>query len=330
VDQQKLQGYPRGWFVVAFAAELAPGTVLPMTYFGQRLVAYRTEAGRPVVLSAYCPHLGADLGVGGKVVGDTLQCPFHAWRFGPTGRCVDIPYATKIPAKACVTPWRVDERNGLVFVWHDPSGGEPDWRIPEIPEYGRPDWTPWHGKRIEIKTHPREIVENVVDIAHFPEVHGTHVTRFENEFDGHVAVQRTEGIAYPRGGGEDPFKLTATYYGPAYQITAMESMLPNRLLNCHTPIGPDLLHLRFGVMIKVARDATRTEAFVNAYVENLRIGFFEDVQIWEHKKWRDRPTLCDGDGAFGKLRKWYRQFYQPVDARGLRAGAPLPTVDSNP
>ena len=304
-----LEGFPRGWFVIGFAEEIGPGEVKPLRYFGRELVAFRGESGEVSVLDAFCPHLGAHLGYGGKVVGDTVKCPFHAWRFDGKGSCVDVPYAKKIPPRAKLEPWLVREKNGLIFVWHG-RGAEPDWEIPDLPEHDRDDWTGWYTQIQTIKTHPREIVENVADKAHFPEVHGTHVDKFENEFDGHMAIQRTEGVAYPRGGGKDHFKLVATYYGPAYQITEMESALPNRLINCHTPIDENTLHLRFGVMLKRAGNDERMAKIADMYVKNLQVGFGEDVQIWEHKVYRPQPMLADGDGAIGKLRRWYRQFYE--------------------
>lgn len=46
------------------------------------------------VLDAYCPHLGANLGIGGLVKGDCIECPFHLWAFrGSDGQCVNIPYS---------------------------------------------------------------------------------------------------------------------------------------------------------------------------------------------------------------------------------------------
>ena len=314
MSADKLEGYPRGWFVIGFSDELAVGDVTPLRYFGRDLVLFRGQDGQAAVLDAYCPHMGAHLGYGGKVVDCSVRCPFHAWRFDAGGRCVEVPYAKKIPPRAKVEAWQVRERNGLVFVWHGRGEGPPDYEIPLIPEYGSAEWTPWHKKLLTIRTHPREIVENVADKAHFPQVHGTHVERFENEFIDHMAIQRAEGVAYPRGGGRDPFKITATYYGPAYQISEMESVLPNRLLNCHTPIDEHTLHLRFGVMLRTAGMAGRAEKFADLYVQNLQVGFGEDIAIWEHKAYREAPLLCDGDGAIGKLRRWYRQFYEDPPA----------------
>ena len=52
-------GYPRGWFVIQFSEELAPGAVKPLEYFGKKLVLFRSESGVPTILDAFCPHQGA-------------------------------------------------------------------------------------------------------------------------------------------------------------------------------------------------------------------------------------------------------------------------------
>lgn len=47
------------------------------------------------IFDAYCPHLGANLGVGGIVKGDCIECPFHQWSFRASdGECTNIPYST--------------------------------------------------------------------------------------------------------------------------------------------------------------------------------------------------------------------------------------------
>ena len=52
---------PFGWYAVSYADELAPGESRAVRYFNQDLVLFRTESGTPVLLEAYCPHLGACL-----------------------------------------------------------------------------------------------------------------------------------------------------------------------------------------------------------------------------------------------------------------------------
>ena len=61
---------------------------------------FRGNDGVAYVVDAYCPHLGANMSVLGKVINDNcIQCPFHGWTFrGEDGLCVDIPYCS---TKSC-------------------------------------------------------------------------------------------------------------------------------------------------------------------------------------------------------------------------------------
>ena len=314
----RFPGYPRGWFVVGFSDELKNGELKSLKYFGETMVMYRgQDDGKLYVLDAYCPHLGADLAAGGKIIGSSIQCPFHHWVFNHRGECESIPYCEKIPKGATLKEWTVREVNQMIYLWYHPHGDEPDFDIKVLPIEEEPEaWLPWSHHKIQIKTHSKEIVENVVDIGHFGPVHGTHVDVFENEFTDHMAIQRTKGVAYPRGGGKDNFELEATYYGPGYQISYMRGYLDSMLVNAHTMIDENTLDLRFGVSIKPTKDAARDEQIKKMYVENLTTGFLEDVQIWENKCYRDTPLLCAEDGNIMRLRKWYAQFYhQPVAAQ---------------
>ena len=69
---------PFGWFALAFSSDLEPGDVQPLYVFDEHLVLFRTDNGVAHATAAFCPHLGAHLGHGGRVEGDHLVCPFHA------------------------------------------------------------------------------------------------------------------------------------------------------------------------------------------------------------------------------------------------------------
>jgi 3-ketosteroid 9alpha-monooxygenase subunit A len=303
-----LSGFPNGWFVVCFSADLPALGVRPLRYFGRDFVAYRAEDGAVHVLDAHCPHLGAHLGYGGQVVGDTVRCPFHAWRFDAAGACVDVPYAKKIPPRACVRSWPVREINGVVLLYHGRAGAPPPFEIPVIPEYGDDAWLPWVTHVYRVKTHPREIVDNLADRAHFPAVHRTEIDDFTFGVEGHLAWQKVKGRAFFPG-GVDPFSSSTTYHGPGYLLMRMDGLLQNYMLVAHTPIDEEHLDLRLAVTLKIVGDRARTEGYVSRYMQNLRSGFEDDLRIWEHKVYVDPPALCDGDGPVGRLRKWYRQFF---------------------
>jgi 3-ketosteroid 9alpha-monooxygenase subunit A len=264
------------------------------------------------VLDAHCPHMGAHLAVGGKVKGSCIECPFHAWRWAGDGTCVEIPYAKKIPPTARMRPWPVHEVNGVVLVHHDADGRPPDFEVPALPEYGSEEWLPWQTHVYRVKTHPREIVDNLADRAHFPAVHETEIEEFAFEVDGHKATQRVRGRAHLASGGVDVFSSTTTYHGPGYLLMHFDGAFENRMLLAHTPVEPNLLDLRLAVSLRIVGSRAKTESYVKLYLDNLRSGFEDDLRIWEHKVYRDPPLLCDGDGPIGRLRRWYRQFYTEV------------------
>jgi hypothetical protein len=48
-----------------------------------------------------------------------------------------------------------------------------------------------------------------------------------------------------------------------------------------------------------------------------RAGIYQDIPIWEHKKFREHPVLVKGDGEIAEYRRWVAQFYSwPDDPAG--------------
>ena len=83
--------FPNGWLPVLESRDLKRSQVKPVFGFGNNLVAFRGLSGKVYVWDAYCPHLGANLGVGGTVFGEGIKCPFHGWKFNNEGECTEVP-----------------------------------------------------------------------------------------------------------------------------------------------------------------------------------------------------------------------------------------------
>lgn len=68
--------YPNGWFGLLRSDLLAVGASTSVNALGQNFAIFRDEEGKVHVLDAYCSHLGANLGIGGKVRGhaDLFPC----------------------------------------------------------------------------------------------------------------------------------------------------------------------------------------------------------------------------------------------------------------
>lgn len=133
--------YPNGWFHLLDSSELKKGDSKYVSALGQYLVVFRGRSGQVHILDAYCPHLGANLGVGGIVIGDCIQCPFHGWTFrGEDGKCEKIPYSEKVPEFAKTKSWPTLEKYNSIYVWYHAEDVEP-WWIPEnIEELERGSW----------------------------------------------------------------------------------------------------------------------------------------------------------------------------------------------
>jgi phenylpropionate dioxygenase-like ring-hydroxylating dioxygenase large terminal subunit len=301
--------YPNGWFQVAYADELPPGGVMPLEYFGQDLVLFRTADGQPKVLDAFCPHLGANLAHGGKVQGDTIVCPFHAWRFDGCGACVDVPYARKIPPKARIGAWPVREVNGLLLVWFHADGLPPSWEVEPLPEVGSDEWTTYERRRWKIRTRHQEMAENAVDSAHFHFLHGTsNMPESKAEAKGPILhVLSTTGMATPRGGVDGTVESTS--YGFGYSTVRFRGIVETLLVSSMTAIDDQHIDVRFSFTIKKLPDKDVTQGVGKAFIREVSRQLEQDIPIWEHKRYLDHPVLCDGDGPIGLFRKWCRQFY---------------------
>ena len=292
--------YPTGWYQVGWSDELEPGQVQPLRVFGRDLVLFRTEAGRATLLDAHCPHMGAHLGEGGAVVGESLRCPFHFWRFGADGACVEAPYERRgrVP-KASVRAWPLHESAGLLLACYSQDGSEPAWRMEQIPEFDDDAWWGYEKRTYRIRMHVQELAENVPDRAHFLYVHGTGaVPDVTFEADGPVYRQTTAVSA--------SLKFYQRCFGLGLiWLHNLEARPATFFLTAPTPIDEQFVDVRVSYLFRNSDHSSDVKRFL----DNMDGQFEQDGRIWEHKVYRERPPLIDGDGPIAELRRWASQFY---------------------
>jgi len=129
-------------------------------------------AGQIVAFVDRCPHRLAPLSIG-TVIGSELQCAYHGWRFGPTGRCVAIPalgQSDHITGRAsATTPSGLEERYGLIWLAPDP----PTCPIPEFPEWDGDGFDQIRTSIMSTTASVGQLVDNFLDASHFPFVHAS-------------------------------------------------------------------------------------------------------------------------------------------------------------
>src|SRR2546427_9210451 len=80
----------RYWQPVALSEELPYGAPLKVRIFGEDLVLFRDDQGRPGLLGLHCSHRGTDLSYG-RVEDGGLRCVYHGWLYDVHGRCLEQP-----------------------------------------------------------------------------------------------------------------------------------------------------------------------------------------------------------------------------------------------
>lgn len=317
--------FPRGWFMVATSEEVTT-TPSAVRYFGEDLVLYRGQSGRVFLIEAYCPHMGTHLAKNTTsyvvkdqehVEGDNIRCPYHGWRFGPDGRCNDIPYSPSPPPKAaCLKKFQLIERAGAIWAWYDPEGAAADYDLPPFVEYGQPGWVNWNIECLGVlDSHPQEVLDNMADKGHLGPVHGSiDMVSFENEFDAHVCRQiLSAGHKTLAGDGAEPMTNDTWYTGPGILQSVMIGEFPSHMLIAHTPVDDGSLKVWYGLLVKVKNDVPTEEdrQLARAYEVAGVEAFAQDFEIWSNKRPCIHPMMVKGDGPFDKVRIWYKQFYNP-------------------
>ena len=126
--------------------------------------------GKPWGLRDICPHRAAPLSEG-RVKGDTVECPYHGWRFGTAdGVCRVIPSLVEgqdvDPSRIRVRTYPVRRTGQIVWVWL--GEGEPD-REPH--SYPLVDRKPLVSDGLTLNCHVDHAVVGLMDPAHGPYVH---------------------------------------------------------------------------------------------------------------------------------------------------------------
>jgi 3-ketosteroid 9alpha-monooxygenase subunit A len=311
---------PFGWFAIAMSNEIVVGDVKTMKYFGTEFVVWRGEDGGLRALDPYCAHLGAHLGVGGQVIGNDLQCPFHHWSWNGEGGATDIPYTKMIPPKlrkSCIPNWPIEESMGVVYAWFHPKKAAPKWELAADPDIVTENWVLAEQHEWIIKIHIQEITENGQDYAHFRAVHGTQgppASEFKlegwtrrNSVTTQMVTPRgpmTGNIAtFAVGPGQSFVRYTdITNVFQAQQVTAIDANTTHMRWQFYHP--PEISDGKMRV----------TKARMRDLVKQVT----QDIPIWENKRYHAEPLLVEGDGPILAYRKQYARYYQYDD--------PTPTV----
>jgi phenylpropionate dioxygenase-like ring-hydroxylating dioxygenase large terminal subunit len=180
------------WHPVARVEELAGGGPVAVRLLGEDVVLWRS-GDELFAWRDLCVHRGTRLSLGRVVDGSRLECPYHGWTYGYDARCVHIPAHPEQapPVKARVVTYHAKPAHGVVWVTLGTGATEiPTFELLENPAYRVVMAGPYH-----VKASGPRIVENFLDVGHFPFVHeGILGDRARPEIDDYTATIDDSGV----------------------------------------------------------------------------------------------------------------------------------------
>ena len=203
----------RYWIPVVRSDEVAPGgRVKRVALLGERLIAHRTPEGEPGLVGEFCPHRGASLYFGRNESGG-MRCPYHGWKFGLDGQCVDMPSEpaeSAFAAKVCHTAHPCQDRSGVLWAYMGPAATAP--AFPEL------EWTVVPAGHVFVSKRVQECnwfqaLEGGIDSSHISFLHAP------IRHDDHEVTQTMDrasfgvGAAVETGDRAPRFEVVDTDYG---------------------------------------------------------------------------------------------------------------------
>ncbi len=282
------------WHAVLPLAQLgARNNVAGARVLGEDIVIWKAGEGVHA-WKDLCIHRGTRLSLGAVLAEGSLQCPYHGWVYDAAGKCVKIPAhpEQRPPAKA------------RAFTYHAQIAYDMVWVCLGEPAYDIPDFDEWHDdayRKIlcgayEFQAAAPRMVENFLDVAHFPFVHedilGTQerpeIPDYEVVTDEHGITAADIRVFQPNPDGTHmPNWVTYTYkvYRPLVAYFRKEAEQKFAILLMVTPIE-EVHSLMWMWMVMTHGDGT--DATLRAFQDEIAM---QDLPIVQSQ----RPELLPLD-----------------------------------
>ena len=283
------------WHAVLPLSHLDATGIVGARLLGEELVIWRAGE-RVLAWQDLCLHRGTRLSLGEVHDDARLMCPYHGWTYDSDGRCVHMPAH---PGQSPSPRARVCRYHACVhfdFVWV--CLGEPQYPLPPFPE-----WDDSSFRRVLCGPYPfraagPRMVENFLDVAHFPFVHENILgVRQHAEIEDYEVVTDERGITAsdihvyqpnPDGTGESKVvNYTYHVYRPLVAYFRKESLGPRfAILLMVTPQDPLRSLMWMWMVMNHSHDAPEEE--LRAFQDEIAL---QDLPIVESQ----RPELLPLD-----------------------------------
>ncbi|WP_122050239.1 aromatic ring-hydroxylating dioxygenase subunit alpha [Asaia bogorensis] len=242
VDLRRVKCDPDYWYPVAWSHELRKGKTIATRFAGQPIALVRPQEGTVFALEDRCAHRQVPLSKG-RVEGEAVQCCYHGWAYGRSGRCIDVPYLGKGKLPNGVRTYPCREVEGLIFIFPgDPAKAE----TTPFPQLGSVADPAYKTRRFgeHVNCHYSFMHENLMDMNH-QFMHSKQMGKMKPRYLGGADEPRMVEARYSfaRVGGKQPWG-EALIFGERRDASA--KFAHRDVMTIRTVYPYQTLHIRTG------------------------------------------------------------------------------------
>ena len=181
----------KDWYVVCRKEEIEENKILLKYVFDQEIIIWKKKE-RIMAWENLCIHRGSRLSLG-SIKNGILICAYHGWEYNQDAQCIKIPSQPdiKIPKKACVKSYKVIEKMNMV--WINLSKNTNDFV--NIKEFNENNFNHVASGPYLMKASAPRVIENFLDVAHFPFIHENHLgIKDKPMIDDYDVISSNKGI----------------------------------------------------------------------------------------------------------------------------------------
>lgn len=297
--------FTQSWFPVCTSDEASQGAVKSFGFLDGRVIVFRNADGEPRVLSAYCPHMGANL-ESGDVVDGNIRCGFHHWQFDAEGRCIKTGVGDPVPSKAKLFAYPCVERWGIIFAF---NGLEPLWELPDF-QFDDSELT-FKSFVIDgnMPVDPWIQCANTPDMQHIKTMHGV---SFDCEDPDDEVSWTPFSMSYKFDGQHRKGELVKNHvavYGTS--LYWQETEIDGRWFGFLVPMGLVSPSCTRNYIVLCARTDGGTKEDVSNFIDEMIqlelsvVG--EDTHVLSHMRFRP-GTLTRGDKTLSRFLRYVNNF----------------------